>query len=285
MDPATPPFTISRRTQVVHTFTQDLGDDIALAMVLIPPGEFLMGSPTDELERYKSEGPQRPVKIVEPFFMGQHPITQAQWQRVASFPKVQRKIDATPSQFQGADLPVEQVSWLDAEEFCLRLSAHAKRPYRLPSEAEWEYACRAGTTTPFHCGETLSTDLANYRGIDEESVGWSGKYGRGVLGEYRQKTTPVGTFPANAFGLYDMHGNVWEWCLDHWHDNYTGAPSDGSAWLDPKAEKNSSRVRRGGSWIYFPRLCRSANRLWYTAVDRYYNLGFRVVYSPARILP
>lgn len=144
-----------------------------------------------------------------------------------------KELDADPSNFKGDKRPVEQVSWYDAVEFCDRLTAHTKRAYSLPSEAEWEYACRAGTRTPFHFGETITTDLANYRGTDNEEYKWSGSYGPGPKGIYREQITEVGSFGvANAFGLYDMHGNVWEWCLDDWHDNYEGAPTDGSAWLD-----------------------------------------------------
>jgi formylglycine-generating enzyme required for sulfatase activity len=164
-------------------------------------------------------------------------------------------------------------------EFCLRLSIHTKRTYRLPSEAEWEYTCRAGTTTPFHFGETISTDLANYNGTDKNY----GAYGRGVLGKYQGKTTPVGSFGvANDFGLYDMHGNVREWCLDHWHENYEGAPTDGSAWINPKAKEDDFRTLRGGSWIYNPRRCRSASRLRNSACVRHGYYGFRIVYSRAR---
>ncbi|MEB3295575.1 MAG: formylglycine-generating enzyme family protein [Synechococcales bacterium] len=275
-------FTIERESQVVQTFTEDLGNGILLDIVLIPPGQFLMGSPHNELERQPSEGPQHLVTIQQPFFMGQYQVTQAQWEQVAKMKQVKRKLKAKPSHFNGNNLPVEQISWLDAEEFCLRLSAHTKRNYRLPSEAEWEYACRAGTTTPFHFGETIDAKLANYQAQDQKSLRWSGKYGRGVLGEYRAKTTPVGTFPANNFGLYDMHGNVWEWCLDHWHDNYQGAPTDGSAWIDPAAGENAHRILRGGSWFSAPWWCRSAFRVRDSADYRNNFFGFRVVYSRAR---
>jgi formylglycine-generating enzyme required for sulfatase activity len=127
--------------------------------------------------------------------------------------------------------PVEQVSWHDAMEFCSRLSQSTGRYYILPSEAQWEYACRAGTTTPLAFGETLSDELANY---DAHTT-----YGSGMRGQYRQQTTTVKRFPANAWGLQDMHGNVWEWCLDHWHDSYEGAPTDGSAWLNSTETNNS----------------------------------------------
>jgi formylglycine-generating enzyme required for sulfatase activity len=192
--------------------------------------------------------------------------------------EVDRSLDADPSRFKGDQNPVEAVSWNDAQEFCARLSQHTRRFYRLPTEAEWEYACRAGTTTPFHFGETITTDLANYRGMDDESLGWSGSYGDGPKGEYRQQTTPVDRFEiANAFGLCEMHGNVWEWCEDHWHGSYKGAPVDGSAWVDPDAAEDASRLLRGGSWYDNPRYCRSASRNFIVAGSRDDTYGFRVV--------
>jgi formylglycine-generating enzyme required for sulfatase activity len=163
------------------------------------------------------------------------------------------------------------VRWNDAIEFCQRLSKLTGQVYRLPSEAEWEYACRAGTTTPFHFGETISTDLANYNG---DYV-----YGEGVKGINQGKTTLVGSFKmANAFGLYDMHGNVWEWCQDTWHGNYVGAPTDGSAWTDEN--DNNYHLLRGGSWILIPQICRSAYRVHINYRDG--NVGFRVVCEAAR---
>lgn len=274
-------FTIDRTTVTVQTFREDLGDGIFLDLVLIPPGKFLMGSPPDELARNKNEGPQHEVTIAQPFLMGQSPVTQAQWAKVAKMSEVTRRIDPNPSRFKGEDRPVETVSCLDAEEFCFRFSDHAKRTYRLPSEAEWEYACRAGTTTAFHFGETIDAELANYQAQDDAS-GWPGEYGRGVLGKYRQQTTPVKTFPANSFGLYDMHGNVWEWCLDSSHENYEDAPMDGSA---RDASNNfGSKILRGGSCFFNPRNCRSASRRSNSTDDHFNDYGFRVVYSSARIL-
>ena len=282
MAQATASFTIDRSTVTVQTFREDLGGGVFLDLVLIPPGKFLMGSPPDELEREDSEGPQHEVTIAEPFLMGQCPVTQAQWAKVAKMKQVKRSIEQNPFDFEGADLPVETVSWLDAEEFCLRLSVHTKRTYRLPSEAEWEYACRAGTTTAFHFGETIDAELANYDAKGDVDQDWVGNYGRGILGEYREKTTPVKTFPANSFGLYDMHGNVWEWCLDSWHENYEGAPIDGSA--RDASNDSGSKILRGGSWFLFPRYCRSACRSRNSADSRSLDSGFRVVYSFARIL-
>jgi formylglycine-generating enzyme required for sulfatase activity len=165
------------------------------------------------------------------------------------------------------------VSWDDAIEFCARLSKATGREYRLPSEAEWEYACRAGTTTPFHFGETITTDLANYNG--------NYTYGSGSKGQYRKQTTDVGSFPANAFGLHDMHGNVWEWCQDTWQENYNGAPTDGSAWVYENANQNSM-ILRGGSWLNGPWDCRSAYRDNFGADYWYYFNGFRVVCAAAR---
>ncbi|MFM6669006.1 MAG: formylglycine-generating enzyme family protein, partial [Dolichospermum sp.] len=176
-----------------------------------------------------------------------------------------------PSRFKGAKRPVEQVSWYEAVEFCARLSRIENKVYRLPTEAEWEYACRAGTTTPFYCGETISTDLVNYDG--------DYTYGDGLKGVDRKETTNVGTFSSNAFGLYDMHGNVWEWCQDDWHENYIDAPIDGTAWTVGIELSNGIKVLRGGSWYLHPVSCRSASRNWNNAVVDYNNFGFRVVRS------
>jgi formylglycine-generating enzyme required for sulfatase activity len=249
-------------------FEEVLAAGVSLRMMQIPAGEFLMGSPEGERDRRDSESPQHRVRV-ESFFMGKYPVTQAQYQAI---------MDINPSHFQGDDRPVEQVSWHDATEFCTRLSRQTEKLYRLPTEAEWEYACRAGTTTPFHFGETITTDLANYRGTDNPESKWSGSYGDGPKGEYREATTPVEHFGvANAFGLSDMHGNVWEWCQDHWHNSYEGAPSDGAAWIDPEALEAPSRVLRGSSWYYNPGNCRSATRRGNGAGARLNHYGFRVV--------
>jgi formylglycine-generating enzyme required for sulfatase activity len=259
-----------------HYFREDLGNDIQLDMMLIPGGTFIMGSPKEEENSMDSERPQHEVTI-EPFFMGKYQVTQEQWRFVAKLPQVNRELEQDPSHFKGDfkgdgstlltnNRPVEQVSWYDAVEFCDRLSNHTKRQYRLPSEAEWEYACRAGTKTPFHFGETITTDLANYDG--QKSKGF-----------YRQETTEVGSFEiSNNFGLYDMHGNVWEWCLDDWHDNYSNAPKDGSVWT---SQSGNRKVLRGGSWINYPHSCRSASRSSYVRDEHHYiilNIGFRVCY-------
>ncbi|MFM7887978.1 MAG: formylglycine-generating enzyme family protein, partial [Pseudanabaena sp.] len=260
---------IGRQTHRGQYFTELLNETTHLDMMLIPSGKFMMGqtdAETAELIRlvgedryhqnnYTDELPRHLV-TVQSFFMGKYPITQAQWRSVAAYPKIERDLKPDPSYFKGDNRPVEQVNWDDATEFCQRLSQHTGRTYRLPSEAEWEYACRAGTTTPFHFGETLSDELANYAAEDRESGGtlYKGFYGRGVLGQYRKETTEVGQFPANQFGLYDMHGNVWEWCEDDYHNSYNDAPSDGRAWVEAD-RTNTNRVLRGGSWSYGPEVC------------------------------
>jgi formylglycine-generating enzyme required for sulfatase activity len=269
-------WTIDTSTKTVQIFTEDLGAGVTLDMVLIPPGEFLMGSPEDELERRENEGPQHLVTIARPFFMAQYLITQEQWRSVVAMPQIQRKLKFNPSRFDGENLPIEGTSWQDAEEFCLRLSNYTDRQYRLPTEAEWEYACRAGSTTAFHFGETINPELANCNGRYT--------YNHGEKSQYRQRTTIVGSFLANDFGLYDMHGNLWEWCLDDWHNNYQGAPHDGSPWISSNRNIDRTKILRGGSWINFPRLCRSACRRNDHIGYLDYNRGFRVVYSSARTL-
>ncbi len=254
----------------------NVGTAIPLHMVLIPGGTFTMGSPEDELERNDNESPQHDVTVAQ-FFLGRYPITQAQWRAVAGLPQAKQTLDPEPSHFKGKDShPVEQVSWYDAVEFCARLAKHTNRPYRLPREAEWEYACRAGTTTPFYFGKTLTDELANYRALET--------YANGPTGEYRQQTTAVDYFGiANAFGLSDMHGNVLEWCEDHWHENYEGAPMDGSAWLTD--DITAWRVYRGGSWSLNPKTCRSASRYSDFFPDfRDSYIGFRVCCSDPRTL-
>jgi len=259
--------TIHRHRQQSQYFIEDLGNGVQLEMVAIPGGSFQMGSPKHELNRMNDESPQHEVTI-KPFFLGKYPVTQAQWKAVAALPQVNRELDPNPSSFKGENRPVESVSWYDAVEFCDRLARATGKPYRLPIESEWEYACRAGTNTPFHFGETITSELANYNG--------EYTYGRGPKGIYRQETTEVGSFGvANAFGLYDMHGNVWEWCADHWHKR---APTDGSAWIEAGDENdNSSRLLRGGSWYFYPRYCRCAYRNHDLPDIRDNYVGFRVV--------
>ncbi|MFN5065658.1 MAG: SUMF1/EgtB/PvdO family nonheme iron enzyme [Aphanizomenon sp.] len=258
---------IKRITKNANYFGEDLGDGVTLEMVAIPGGTFIMGSPENEEGYHSSESPQHEV-TVPPFFMGKYPVTQQQWRVVAALPKDKIDLKSDPSYFKGDNLPVECVSWNDAQEFCARLSQMANKTYRLPTEAEWEYACRGGTTTPFYCGETISTDLANYNG--------NYTYGQGQKGQYREKTTEVGIFPANPFGLYDMCGNVWEWCEDGWHENYINAPADGSAWTSLSTE---DMLLRGGSWLNLARYCRSALRRGDLRDFRDSFYGFRVVSS------
>ncbi|MEY4808853.1 MAG: hypothetical protein RLZZ206_3242 [Cyanobacteriota bacterium] len=264
-------WSMERRPLQVEGYREDLGEGVALTLVKIPAGSFRMGSPGDEPERSDDEGPQHDVTLGA-FFMAQTPITQAQWRAVAAWQKVERDLDSDPSYFKGANRPVEQVSWFDALEFCRRLNQRTGQRYGLPSEAQWEYACRAGSTTPFHFGATLTPDLANY----------DGNYvcGNGPKGTYREQTTEVASFPANGWGLHDMHGNVYEWCEDHWHDSYNFAPGDDQPWLIPAAADDEPRLLRGGSWVNDPRGCRSACRDHDQPDDAGGNVGFRVVCLP-----
>ena len=252
---------IQRQQPIARYFTEDLGNGVILEMAAIPGGTFMMGSPENEEGRLPDE-PQHQITVPS-FFMGKYPVTQAQYQTI---------MGTNPSYFKGSNRPVEQVSWNNAVAFCQKLSQKTGKNYRLPSEAEWEYACRAGTNTPFHFGETITTDLANYGG--------NYTYGQGPQGVCRKGTREVGSFGlANNFGLYDMYGNVWEWCQDNWHTNYEGAPTDGSAWLDNKKRKNA-RLLRGGSWDDDPGYCRSAFRIGDILDYDYDNyIGFRVVCS------
>jgi formylglycine-generating enzyme required for sulfatase activity/uncharacterized caspase-like protein len=240
---------VTQREQRSAEYRQEaLGNGVNLDLMMIPGGSFQMGSPNDQGN--DNERPQHKV-TVKPFLMGRYQVTQAQWKAVSALPIVERELEAESSRFKGAQRPVGNVSWDDAVEFCKRLSKQTGRRYRLPSEAEWEYACRAGTATAFHFGETITSELANYDATYT--------YGDSPEGEYRKETTNVGNFPANAFGLHDMHGNMWEWCQDHWHENYAGgAPTNGNAWLSN--DENAVRLLRGGSWGLNPHFCRSANR-------------------------
>jgi formylglycine-generating enzyme required for sulfatase activity len=257
---------------------EDLGQGTVLSLVAIPGGTFLMGVSKTEEGWHPSQSPQHEVTIA-PFWLGQYLVTQAQWSAVTRLPKVDRSLDPQPACFTGATRPIEQVSWLDAIEFCARLSAHTGKEYRLPSEAEWEYACRATSLSPFCFGETITTDLANYSGIDWEYEGKicsKGAYGKGPTGDDRRETTEVGSFGiTNQFGLYDMHGNVREWCQDCWHLNYVDAPSDGTAWITNG--DCSQRILRGGSWNSGPRSCRSGVRSRLEPDAGLYDTGFRVV--------
>ena len=256
---------------------EQLAEGVALTMLRIPAGSFEMGAPETEAESSDRERPVHRVTLGE-FLLGQTPITQAQWRAVAYWKPnkgegtLSKKLNPHPSVFKGDHRPVEQVSWVDAMEFCRRLSQRTGRVYTLPSEAQWEYACRAGTTTPFHWGATISTKLANYDGTKV--------YGDGEEGEYRQQTMDVASFPANPWGLHDMHGNVREWCADHWHGNYEAAPDDGRAWIDEGAKTNEWRLLRGGSWVNSPGNSRSAYRNVVHPGNRGDEIGFRVCCLP-----
>lgn len=237
-------------------FLEQLAPDVFLEMVTIPGGTLNMGSP--EGEGYDDERPRHPVTIA-PFALSKTLITQAQWQTVMT--------TLPPCRFAGMAHPVENVNWYEAMAFCTVLSERTGRLYTLPGEAQWEYACRAHTLTPFHTGETITSDLANYKG---EFTFYHEPRGK----NYGQ-TTPVSQFPANSFGLTDMHGNLWEWCADVWHDNYRHAPDDGTAWS--RGRMSTYRVGRGGSWHDKPHTCRSATRLKLKANEGDETIGFRVV--------
>ncbi len=253
-----PKSSVSHQNQKRETFPTTVGqvliNSIGMKLTYIPAGEFMMGSPSNEANRMSDETQHR-VRISQPFLMQTTEVTQSQWQSV---------MGNNPSVFKGdSNLPVEKVSWSDAVAFCEKLSQRDGRTYRLPTEAQWEYACRAGTTTPFSFGHTLSTNQANYNG--------NFVYGSGVKGTYRGKTVAVGSFPANAWGLYDMHGNVWEWCSDWYGDYPSGNVTDPTG-----ASDGSARVCRGGSWDINPGFCRSAVRLWINPPSSSYIIGFRV---------
>ena len=237
-------------TQPAKELTLDLGNKVTMKLVEIPAGKFLMGSPETEKERdqYGTFVPygtpprlretQHEVTISKPFYLGVYEVTQEQYEQV---------VGRNPSTFKGARNPVETVSWEDAAEFCQKLSQKTGKTVSLPTDAQWEYACRAGTTTPFHTGQTISTDEANYNG--------NYVYGNGQKGKYNDSTIAVGTFKPNAWGLYDMHGNVWEWCSD-WYSPMTDATA-----TDPAGPASGgSHVARGGCWRWTPGFCRSAFR-------------------------
>jgi formylglycine-generating enzyme required for sulfatase activity len=228
-------------------------------MVLVPGGSFLMGSPENELDRASDEGPQHRVTVPN-FYIGKYEVTQAQWRAV---------MGSNPSQFKGDNLPVEKISWHDAKNFCRKLSKMTDKGYRLPTEAEWEYASHAGTTTPFAFGSSLSSEQANFNG--------NFPYGGAPKSVDRRKTTRIGSFAHNDLKIYDMHGNVWEWCEDVWHENYSGAPTDGSAWLS--GGNTSLRALRGGAWNNKGSDCRSSNRAGLGPDVHNYDVGFRVVRS------
>jgi formylglycine-generating enzyme required for sulfatase activity len=273
-----------RRKSQAQYFSENISG-VRLEMMEIPSGTFWMGSSEAEADQVKRAGlltgkdfslvatlaqaemPRHQV-TVPLFYMGRFEVTQAQWRAVASLPSVRRDLNPAPSNFKGDDLPVENVTWDEVTEFCLRLSVLTGKKYRLPSEAEWEYACRAGTATPFHFGEKTASWLLNYCGTYP--------FGSIAKGICREQTSPVGSMEvANAFGLYDMHGNVWEWCADSWHDNYLNAPADGSLW--ERGGAANFRVMRGGSWMTFGYRARSAARASAAPNSKATDHGLRVV--------
>ncbi|MEL6786265.1 MAG: formylglycine-generating enzyme family protein [Cyanobacteria bacterium J06607_15] len=246
-------------------YTEDLGNYQTLMMVSVPAGKYSMGASADEKDSSDRERPLHKVKVQE-FLIGEYPVTQEQWRKIAKLPQINRELKPNPSHFQGDKRPVESVSWLEATEFCDRLTAYTGRQYRLPSEAEWEYACRGNTRSPFAYGDTLTSELADYA----STYAYASETGAA----YRQGTTDVAEFIPNAFGLYDLHGNVREWCADPWHENYHGAPSNSKAWN--KGGNQAWRTLRGGSWANKPSHCRSAHRSGYPAESLNRAIGFRV---------
>lgn len=232
-------------------------NSLRMKLVLIPAGEFTMGSPKAQEVGFSNESPPQKIRISKPFYMGIHEVTQREYREV---------MGNNPSRYKlSPDHPVEQVTWEEAVEFCQKLSERpaekeGKRVYRLPTEAEWEYACRAGTTTTFHFGDALTDKQANFQ-------------------RDKDRTTKVGSYEPNAFGLYDMHGNVWEWCQD-WFD---GGAYEIAAGNDPAGpETGDSRVIRGGSWHSEADRCRCATRDSFTPSHRFNDIGFRVVCTVAK---
>jgi formylglycine-generating enzyme required for sulfatase activity len=233
-------------------FRDDLGNGVHMEMVRIPSGRFALGSPTNETGRRDNESPMSEVNIPA-FYMAKFVVTQEQWVAI---------MGSNLAIFrENLQAPVENISWLEAQEFCRKLAAKTQHLYRLPSESEWEYACRAGTNTAYHFGDS-PTQLADYAWFADNS---------------NKRSHPVGAKVPNPWGLYEMHGGVWEWCEDIWHDNFNGAPADGSVWVNDGY--TSRRVRKGGSWSNEAKLCRSASREWHWQSDRYNDISFRVVIS------
>jgi formylglycine-generating enzyme required for sulfatase activity len=242
-------------------YAPTLTNSLKMLLVRIEPGEFMMGSASTETGHAIDETQHR-VKITRAYMLGAYPVTQSQWSALMA---------VNPSKFKGDDLPVESVSWDDAVQFCEKLSTKEQKHYRLPTEAQWEYACRAGTTTPFYSGPTISGDLANY---DAKTA-----YGNGVKGTSRMKTTPVGTFKPNAWGLFDMCGNVNEWCSD-WYSPYPAGDAVDPTGPETPSAPTSWRVLRGGSWGSTPTQCRSGAR-YKSAPDNHFDFyGFRVALDP-----
>jgi formylglycine-generating enzyme required for sulfatase activity len=266
--PVAPPLPLGEREWPAGHVFRDVDAPWCPELVVIPPGRFVMGSPDGEEERTNDEGPQHEVQIGYRFALGRYTVTFSEYD---AFCEATGHPPPGDEGWGRGRRPVIHVSWEDATAYCLWLTNRTGKHYRLPSEAEWEYAARAGTTTPFWIGETISTAQVNYNG---NSI-----YGTGSRGEFRRKTVPVDApgFPTNPFGLQHLHGNVWEWVQDSWHGSYRGAPSDGRAWVE---EKHTQHVLRGGSWGSNARSLRAANRGWDAPGFRLSLAGFRV----ARIL-
>ena len=233
-------------------------------MVVIPPGTFTMGSPVSEEKRDTDEGPQHQVTFSHPFAVGKYEVTFREWDACVSSSGCLHRPD--DEGWGRRNRPVINVSWHDAQAYVSWLSRKTGEQYRLLTESEWEYVARAGTTGPFHFGSTISTNQANYDG--------DSTYGRGSYGVFRGNTVWVGTFPANSFGLHEVHGNVWEWVEECYHENYHDAPSDGSAWVT--GGNCEGRMLRGGSWDDLPWDLRSAVRGWVGSGLRSFYIGFRV---------
>lgn len=258
---------IEIRQESNSLFTERLDLEINIEMIVVPGDFFLMGTADDKDYKNDDETPQHYVKI-KTFLLSRYPITQAQWRYICDLPRIERDLQHEPSYFSGENQPVETVSWLDAVEFCARLSCKTNRPYRLPCEAEWEYACRAKTDTPFHYGETITPRLANFKyNYDQENEELS-KTGTSIVNKFQF---------SNQFGLHDMHGNVWEWCADTWHASYEKAPTVGETWV-VNGEKNI-RVIRGGSWNSPIDFCRSSYRNNEKINFKGNGVGFRIACS------
>ena len=255
---------VSHTSGLAEGLAVDIGADQPMAMIALPGGTFSMGSPAGE--GYADEKPRHEVCVV-PFFIGRFPVTQGQWMALMGEDKGWR--------FRGLRKSVHNVSWQEALEFCERLAELTGHAFRLPSEAQWEYACRGGMESAFSCGPTITTDLANYNG--------EYTYLGAPQGPYRHVLLDVDAFPANPFGLHEMHGNLWEWCTDPWHGRYNGAPADGRVW--DEGGSNRGRVARGGSWHETPDLCRSASRLKLPYDEGDEMIGFRVVIDAGRSAP
>jgi formylglycine-generating enzyme required for sulfatase activity len=253
-------FRRSRARQLI----EKIDEHVSLSLVRVPAGRFMMGS-----KLYSHEGPVHAVEVSE-FYLSRQLITQAQWRAVTRLPAVNMALVDNPSYFQGTELPVDSVSWPEATEFCRRLNALTGKPYRLPSEAEWEYACRAQSDTPFAFGNTITAQVVNYDGTHP--------YEASPVGQFRGRTVGAGSLgAANGFGLHDMHGNLWEWCADEWHEDYCGkAPTDAGAWI--AQAKPTHRTLRGGAWCNWAEVCRSSERIKGCAVEteKLYYIGFRV---------